>query len=133
MILKMERESEGTLYPNEYTSWSQNQQLIMCGGLVGHPLMVFNRYHRDEYRWNGVYIAFSTSAKLHLGEFHIDAIEVIDMLNDPVPCPKGKKFRKSNVEICSRKNRDIYRIVLYEDYCLDAGEKCYCVKHVEPT
>jgi len=90
-------------------------------------------YNSDDFRWNDRYIQFTDSAKLHLEEFGLDAIEIIDMLHNSFPCPKNRKFRRTDIEICSRKNKRIFRIILFEDYCYDVREICWCVKHVEPT
>lgn len=93
----------------------------------------FATYNLDAFRWRDRYVQFTDSAKLHLEEFELDALEIIDMLHDPVNCPKYKKFRRTDIEICSRKDRRTFRIILFEDDCFDAGETCWCVKHVEPT
>ncbi|MDY6966592.1 MAG: hypothetical protein SVM80_11630 [Halobacteriota archaeon] len=93
----------------------------------------FIAYNPDDFRWNDRYVQFTDSAKFHLEEFGLDVIEIINMLHDPVPCPKHRKFRKTDIEICSRKNRQIFRIILFEDYCYDVQETCWCIKHVEPT
>lgn len=93
----------------------------------------FNAYSYGDFRWNGKYVAFSDSAKFHLEEYKLDAIEIIDMLHDDVPCPTTRRFRKTDIEICSKKNRQIFRITLFKDYCWDVGESCWCVKHVKPT
>ena len=93
----------------------------------------FTIYNPSDFRWNDRYIQFTDSAKLHLYEFGLDALEIIDMLHNPVNCPKHRKHRRKDIEICSRKNRRIFRIILFEDYCYDVKETCWCVKHVEPT
>ena len=90
-------------------------------------------YNADDFRWNGKYVQFSYSAKLHLDEFRLSPLEIIDMLHDSVNCPNNRKFRKTDFEICSKKNRRIFRIILFEDYCYDVKAACWCVKHVEPT
>lgn len=96
-------------------------------------LNVFTIYNPNDFRWNERYVQFSDSAIFHLDEFGLDAFEIIDMLHNPVDCPKNKKFRRTNIEICSKKNKQIFRIILFEDYCYDVKEICWCVKHVEPT
>lgn len=98
-----------------------------------HFLDGFTIYNPNDFRWNDRYIQFTDSAKLHLDEFGLDAREIIDMLHNPVNCPKHRKHRRTDIEICSRKNRRIFRIILFEDYCYDVKEICWCVKHVEPT
>ncbi len=93
----------------------------------------FSIYNHNYFRWNDRYVQFSYSAKLHLEEFGLDAFEIIDMLNNPVNCPEYKKFRRTDIEICSKKNKKIFRIILFEEYCLDVREICWCVSHVKPT
>lgn len=101
--------------------------------MVAQSLMGFTIYNPEYYRWNDRYVQFSYSAELHLEEFGLDAHEIIDMLHNPVNCPKHRKFRRTDIEICSNKNKRIFRIILFEDYCFDVREMCWCVKHVEPT
>lgn len=104
--------------------------ILSFGGII---LNDFTIYNYNDFRWNGRYIQFTDSAKLHLDEFGLDAHEIIDMLHDPVDCPEHRKFRRTDIEICSRKKRRIFRIILFEDFCYDVKEICWCVKHVEPT
>lgn len=84
-------------------------------------------------RWGGVPVQFSTDAKGELWAFKLDAYEIIDMLDNPVKCPKHRKFQKEETEICSNKNGKIFRIIICEDYCRDVEEDCWCVIHVKPT
>jgi len=93
----------------------------------------FTIYNPIDFRWKDRYVQFSDHAKLHLEEFRLDALEIIEMLHHPVKCPDLKKFRKKDIEICSNKNKRIFRIILFEDYCYDAREICWCVKNVKPT
>ena len=95
--------------------------------LAKYPL-----YTPNNFNWRGKYVAFTYSAKLHLEEFQIDALELIDMLHNPVPCPKSRVFRKKDIEICSTKKGRIFRIILFEDYCIDVQADCWVVKHVKP-
>jgi hypothetical protein len=85
------------------------------------------------YNWRGRYVSFTGSAELHLWDFQLDAIEIIDMLHNQVKCPKYTKFRNKDEEVCSKKDGRIYRIILCDDYCRCLGERCWCVIHVEPT
>ncbi len=86
-----------------------------------------------DFRWEGKYVAFTDHAKIECRLFKIDAYEVIEMLRDSFECPEKKKHNKKEKEICSKKNRKIFRIILFEDHCSDVGEDCWCVKHVKPT
>jgi hypothetical protein len=95
--------------------------------LVKFPIHTLNNFN-----WRGKYVAFTYSARLHLEEFQINAIELIDMLHNPVPCPKNRIFRKKDIEICSMKKGRIFRIILFEDYCIDVQADCWVVKHVKP-
>lgn len=78
-------------------------------------------------------VQFSDHATRELNFAQIDVFELIDMLNHQIKCPKFKKFSKSDEEICSKKNRKIYRIILGIDDCIDSSTKCYVVKHVKPV
>ena len=98
-----------------------------------HLLGYFITHDPNDFRWQDRYVQFTDSAKMHLEEFGLNALEIIDMLRDPVDCPTRRKFRKTDKEICNRKNKRIFRIILFEDFCYDVGETCWCVKHVEPT
>lgn len=93
----------------------------------------FTGYSYNDFQWEGRYVSFSSHAKMHLSEFKLDALEVIDMLNDPVPCPDSRRFRRQDVEICSRKHRKTFRIILADAFCDDVGEPCWCVENVKPT
>ena len=94
---------------------------------------VFTIYNPEDFHWNDKYVQFSDSAKFHLEEFGLDALEIMDMLRDPINCPKSNKFRRKDIEICSKKNKRIFRITLFEDYCFDVKDFCWCIKHVKPT
>jgi hypothetical protein len=85
------------------------------------------------YNWEGRYVSFTGSAELHLWDFELEAMEIIDMLHNQVDCPKYTRFRKKDKEVCSNKDGKIYRIILCEDYCRCLRETCWCVIHVEPT
>ncbi len=100
------------------------------GGLA---LVNFSIYNPKNYRWGGKYVAFSTHAKMHMEEFDLDALEVIDMLHDTVPCPGRRRIRRDEKEICSKKHRKIFRIILFEDYCYDVREDCWVVTNVKPA
>lgn len=93
----------------------------------------FTTYNPEDFRWRERYVQFTDSAKLHLDEFNLNAYEIIDMLHNTIPCPKSRRFKKTDIEICSKKNRQIFRITLFEDFCFDVDEICWCVKHVKPT
>lgn len=101
-------------------------------GMV-RALVNINRYALENYRWGGKYVSFSSHAKMHLEEFDLDVLEVIDMLHDTVPCPGKRGFKRSEKEICSKKHGEIFRIILFEDYCYDVQEDCWVVKNVKPT
>ena len=100
---------------------------------VVQSLVNFPMHPPNNFYWKGKYVAFTYSARLHLEEFQIDALEVIDMLHNPIPCPKSNIFRKNDIEICSMKKGKIFRIILFEDYCIDVHADCWVVKHVKPT
>lgn len=93
----------------------------------------FTGYSYDNFRWEGKYVAFSTHAKMEMQEFKLDTLEIIDMLHNPVPCPDGNRPKKREIKICSNKNKMVFLIKLFDDYCFDVGEPCWCVKHVKPT
>jgi hypothetical protein len=52
----------------------------------------------DCLRWSGVAVQFSTDAKGELWVLKLDAHEIIDMLDNPVKCPKYRKFQKEETE-----------------------------------
>lgn len=85
------------------------------------------------FKWDGVPVQFTTHAKMHLDEFKLDAIEIIDMLRYQVKCPKMSRHKKSEKEVCSNKNGQVFRIILFETYCFDVGQDCWCVKNVKPA
>jgi hypothetical protein len=64
----------------------------------------------------------------------IEPYTLCDMINDPIPCPKRtpKPFRKSSIQICSRRNRRIYNILLEKEMTIDINQESYEVVHVEP-
>ena len=95
--------------------------------------MPINPYEYDAYQWNGRYVAFNFHAEMHCNEFGLNPLEVVDMLNDPYPCPQPRRHRKEDYEICSRKNRKIFRIIVSDDYCVEVGEPCWCVRNVKPA
>ncbi len=84
------------------------------------------------YKWDDRYIQFTDHAKIECALFKIGVHEIIDMLHNQIKCPKTKKHNKSDKEICSKKNKKIFRIILFKDYCIDVGEICWCVRHVKP-
>jgi hypothetical protein len=85
------------------------------------------------FKWDGVPVQFTTHAKMHLDEFKLDAREIVEMLRYQVKCPKISKHKKSETEVCSYKNGQIFRIILFETYCFDVGRDCWCVKNVKPA
>jgi len=85
------------------------------------------------FKWEGVPVQFTTHARIHLKICQLDAHEIIDMLHCHVKCPKTTRHKKTEREVCSNKNGQIFRIILFETYCYDAGQDCWCVKNVEPA
>lgn len=85
------------------------------------------------FKWDEVPVQFTSHAKMHLNEFKLDAIEIIDMLRHQVECPEMRRHRRTETEVCSNKNGQIFRIILFEDYCFDVGQDCWCVKNVKPA
>ena len=86
-----------------------------------------------DFRWEGKYVAFTDHAKRECYAFELEAHEVIEMLYHSIKCPKKAKHNKKDKEICSMKDRKIFRIILFEDICIDVKEACWCIKHVKPT
>jgi len=97
------------------------------------PLGNITAYDPNDFRWRDRFVQFTNHAKLHLEEFGLDVHEIIDMLHDPVDCPKKRKFHRTDIEICSRKNRRIFRIILSKDDCYNVGECCWVVRNVKPA
>jgi hypothetical protein len=87
----------------------------------------------NDFRWEGVLVQFTQSAKMHLWEFRLTPHEIMDMINDQVECPEYRRFNKKDTEICSKKDRKIFRIILSKAYCGEINEECWRVIHVEPT
>ena len=93
---------------------------------------MFPIYNRDSFIWNERVVAFTDHAKNHIWEFDLDVYEIIDMLRNSFDCPKRRKHRRTDIERCSNKKGKVFRIILFDDFCIDYDEDCWCVKHVEP-
>lgn len=81
-------------------------------------------------------VRLTDSGIAHLMVEDIDPYTLCDMILDDIPCPKKtkrrKKFRKKSIEICSRRNGKIYRILLDESYTYSINSEAYIVTHLEP-
>jgi hypothetical protein len=93
---------------------------------------MFPSYNRRDLYWDGKYVAFTTHAMMHLTEFRMDVREIVDMLRSSFDCPERRKFRREDIERCSRKGAKTFRIIIAEDYCHDIQEECWCIKNVKP-
>jgi len=90
-------------------------------------------YNPDSFRWRSSYIAFTNHAKNELWIYELDVIQVIDMLNSSFECKDTKKGVKTDIEVCSIRKRQIFRILLFHDFCREVQEDCLVVKHVKPA
>lgn len=95
--------------------------------------MSFSPYNNQKLKYKSKPVHFSNHAKGELITANLSVYELIDMLNNPVPCPRGRRIKKIYFEICSNKNRKVFRIILYEDYCFDERTDCYLIIHIKPT
>lgn len=119
--------------------------MLDLGGIAreevnGPSLGDFSRYSYNNIRWKEKAIHLSDDAKVECGIFKLDSYQIVDMLDDPTDCPKYKQFHKKDkknknieYEICSKKNREIFRIIYCEDDCIDIREKCWLIIHVKPA
>lgn len=101
----------------------------------------FPFYNNTNYlKWGDRAIQLTESAKIECWRYKLDVRQIIDMLDDPVDCPQkrgfhkiDKTFKNEEFEICSKKDRRIFRIIYCADECVDVREVCWCIIHVKPT
>lgn len=83
--------------------------------------------------WREKRVFITDSAGRHLRYERISPYELMDMINDTVECPEYRRFKRNEIEICSKKHRKTYRIILIDGNHERLGIDCWWVKHVEPT
>lgn len=91
---------------------------------------MYNPLDPDRLKWKGKPVAFTDHAKRELWFYDLTVDEVIEMLNTSFECKKQRKFKENEEEVCARKHKKIYRIIIFEDYCRDYQMDCYVIKHV---
>jgi hypothetical protein len=97
-------------------------------------------YYYCKLRWKERLLHLSDDAKVECQIFKLDVYQIVGMLEDQVKCPKyrqfhrkDKKFKTEEIEICSKKDRKIFRIIYCEDNCIDVKEICWLIIHVKPA
>lgn len=100
----------------------------------------FPVYNYRYIRWKERAIQLTDDAKVECRLFRLDMYQIVDMLDDPTDCPKfrqfhkiDKKFKTEETEVCSKKDKKIFRIIYCEDDCIDVREICWLIIHVKPA
>jgi len=86
-----------------------------------------------EFYWGDKYVAFTDHARLELENCGMDVLNLIDMLYDSFPCKIKRRHKRNEKEVCANWNHVCYRIILFEDFCINVQEICWVVKHVKPA
>lgn len=90
-----------------------------------------------EYQKVVLPVYMSDSGTAHLFKFRMSPETVCGMLKDTIECPKkkkgktgGKPFRKTTMQVCSRRDRKIFSILLDRDNV--NGASVLRITHLEP-
>jgi len=96
----------------------------------------------NELRWEGdtnperpdrVFVQISMDARPELEIYNIEPYVLVDMLEYSFPCRNPRRVKHNELEVCSRRSRICFRIILFKDYCMDVQAFCWVVKHVKPV
>ena len=77
----------------------------------------------------------STSAMLHLDEFDMEPDALCGMIHDPINCPKGKRgkpFKRGTIQVCSKRDRHVFSILMCIDYNHRVQKNVCLVTHLKP-
>ena len=80
-------------------------------------------------KWRARYLRPTTHAyheKVGLG---FDLYEVLSVLESGYPCSKGRRA-EGTIEMCVKKGKKEYRVVVVESYSYDIDEEVWVIKHV---